>query len=77
MDWTVVENTKIFKWCTVKQLANTKAGGHTNYWCKNNKLDGKWDGLYCWHTPEDCPNLGPKTGGKTGEEDKDKDKSNS
>ena len=77
LDWTVVDHTKIFKWRTVKNGATIEAGGRTNYWCKNHKLGGKWDGIYCWHKPEDCPNLVPRTGGKTGEKDKDKDRSKS
>ena len=47
LDWTGIEGTKINKWCVVKKGATIEAGGCTNYWCKNHKLDGKWDGMYC------------------------------
>jgi hypothetical protein len=69
-DWNVIEGTKVFKWRTVKKGDTIEAGGRTNYWCKNHKLDGKWDGLYVWHKPEDC-----KPRGKSADEDKDEDKS--
>ena len=77
LDLTIVENTKIFKWHTVKKGATVKVGSGTIYWWKNHEPNEKWDGLYYWHTPKDCPNLVPRSGGKTAKEVKDKDKSKS
>ena len=73
LDWNKVEGTNVDKWRVVKKGETIEAGGKTSYWCKHHKLDGKWDGMYCWHKPEDCPKLlANKTGGPN--EDKDKAK---
>ena len=71
LSWDKVEGTKLFKWRTVKQGDTVKAGGRMNYWCKNHKFNGKWDGLCIWHKTEDC-----RPSETTAKEGKDKYTSN-
>ena len=57
LDTSKVEGTKMEKWRTIKKGDSIEAQGRTHYWCKNHSVSDKWDGLYMWHKPSECPRV--------------------
>jgi hypothetical protein len=57
LDCSKVEDTRMEKWRTIKKGATIEAQGRTHHWCENHSLPGKWDGLYMWHKPSECPKV--------------------
>ena len=44
-----VPGTEVAKYRTEFKGDCIKINGKKNWFCRNYKLKGKWDGLYCWH----------------------------
>ena len=50
-----IPGTKVARYRTEFKGDIIVINGKKNYFCKNHKKKGKWDGLYCWHHPDKCP----------------------
>lgn len=57
LDTSKVEGTRMEKWRTVKEGDTLEAQGRTHHWCENHSVPGKWNGLYMWHKPSECPKV--------------------
>ena len=52
--WAYVPGTTVYKWRAINQGDIITVHGRTYYWCKHHIWNGKWNGLYVTHKPEEC-----------------------